>query len=107
MYVTLRCATCDNADCKLARLFIPEDSLEGCTREVTDEQGELLLHYREEVLPFIPMYKNHFAAQEKLEEIYQFLLTIYSCPLGKMLDSKGKVQVPASRPANRQSTAPK
>lgn len=93
MYVTLRCRNCDNIDCKLARQSIPEDSLEGCTREVTDEQVELLLHYKEEVLPFIPMYKNYLGAQEKLEEIYQFLLTIYSCPLGKMLDPKGKVKV--------------
>ena len=91
MYITLKCATCDNIECKLGRYVIPDDSEEGCTREVTEEQAELLQHYQEEVLPFIPMYKNHLAAQNKLEEIYQFLLTIYSCPLGKLINSKGKI----------------
>lgn len=91
MYITLKCATCDNIECKLGRYVIPDDSEEGCTREVTEEQAELLQHYQEEVLPFIPMYKNHLAAQDKLEEIYQFLLTIYSCPLGKLINSKGKI----------------
>lgn len=91
MYITLKCATCDNIECKLSRYVIPDDSEEGCTREVTEEQAELLQHYQEEVLPFIPMYKNHLAAQNKLEEIYQFLLTIYSCPLGKLINSKGKI----------------
>ena len=91
MYITLKCATCDNIECKLGRYVIPDDSEEGCTREVTEEQAELLQHYQEEVLPFIPMYKNHLAAQDKLEEIYQFLSTIYSCPLGKLINSKGKI----------------
>lgn len=91
MYITLKCATCDNIECKLGRYVIPDDSKEGCTREVTEEQAELLQHYQEEVLPFIPMYKNHLAAQDKLEEIYQFLLTIYSCPLGKLINNKGKI----------------
>ena len=78
MYVTLKCSSCDNIECKLGRYVIPDDSEEGCTREVTEEQAELLQHYQEEVLPFIPMYKNRIAAQDKLEEIYQFLSTIYS-----------------------------
>jgi len=91
VYITLRCAKCDNPDCRLGRYVIPEDSLEGCTRKVTDEQAAQLQHYTEEVLPFVNMYKNFSAAQEKLEEIYQFLLTIYSCPVGKLLDAKGKV----------------
>ena len=103
MYITLKCATCDNIECKLGRYIIPDDSEEGCTREVTEEQAELLQHYQEEVLPFIPMYKNHLAAQDKLEEIYQFLLTIYSCPLGKLINSKGKIILDSKIVGNRLS----
>ena len=55
MYVTLRCATCDNAECNLGRYLIPDGSQEGCTRDVTDEQAKELQHYQQEVLPFIPM----------------------------------------------------
>lgn len=91
MYITLRCGKCDNAECNLARYFIPEDSQEGCTREVNDEQAENFEHYVQEVLPFVTMYKNHQAAIEKLTEIYSFLESIYTCPIGKLLDSKGKV----------------
>ena len=107
MYVTLRCATCDNAECNLGRYLIPDGSQEGCTREVTDEQAEKLQHHEEEVLPFIPMYKNHIAAQQKLEEIYQFLQTIYSCPLGKLLDTKGKIIPDPNIVSKRQNRVPK
>ena len=107
MYITLKCATCDNIECKLGRYVIPDDSEEGCTREVTEEQAELLQHYQEEVLPFIPMYKNHLAAQDKLEEIYQFLLTIYSCPLGKLINNKGKIILDPKIVDNRLSREPK
>lgn len=107
MYITLKCATCDNIECKFGRYVIPDDSEEGCTREVTEEQAELLQYYQEEVLPFIPMYKNHLAAQDKLEEIYQFLSTIYSCPLGKLLDAKGKVIPDPNIVDNRLRRAPK
>ena len=106
MYITLKCATCDNIECKLGRYVIPDDSEEGCTREVTEEQAELLQHYQEEVLPFIPMYKNHLAAQDKLEEIYQFLLTIYSCPLGKLINSKGKIILDPKIVGNRLNREP-
>lgn len=107
MYITLKCTTCDNIDCKLGRYVIPDDSEEGCTREVTEEQAELLQHYQKEVLPFIPMYKNHLAAQDKLEEIYQFLLTIYSCPLGKLINSKGKIILDPKIVDNRLNREPK
>lgn len=107
MYITLRCDECDNTECHLARYFIPEDSQEGCTREVADKQAEKLQHYEEEVLPFIPMYKNHIAAQQKLEEIYQFLQTIYSCPLGKLINSKGKIILDPKIVDNRLNREPK
>lgn len=101
MYITLRCATCDNIDCKLGRYFIPENSKEGCTRKVSEQQAALFQHYQEEVLPFIGMYKNHTAAQEKLNEIYKFLLIIYECPIGKLLDYKGKIKLASNNDDSR------
>lgn len=90
MYATLRCEGCDNPDCSIGRLFIPEGSLEGCTRSVTDDQAMMLLHYENEVLPFVGMYEDQKIAQEKLEETYQFFLGIYGCDLGAKLDERGK-----------------
>lgn len=91
MFVTLRCAGCDNPNCKIGRYIIPDDSLEGCTREVTDEQAAQLTHYIDEVLPFIPMYKNTDVIYQKFDEIYDFLQSIYTCPIGRLLDARGKV----------------
>lgn len=90
MYATLRCEGCDNPDCSIGRLFIPEGSLEGCTRSVTDDQAMMLSHYENEVLPFVKMYEDQKIAQEKLDNIYQFLLGIYGCDIGAKLDERGK-----------------
>lgn len=107
MYITLQCIGCDNINCRYGRYFIPDDSLEGCTREVSEEQWEKLEHLTKEVLPFIPMYKNHNAAQNKLQEISTFLDEIYSCPLGKLLDTKGKVIESPKIADRRLNMAPK
>ena len=107
MYITLKCQSCDNMDCPFGRYFIPDESEEGCTRAVSEEQADRLQHYQEEILPFIPMYKNPIAAQQKLTEIYDFLQNIYSCPIGKLLDAKGKVILDAKIFDNRRNRAPK
>lgn len=107
MYITLRCGKCDNTECNLARYFVPEDSQEGCTREVNDEQAENFEHYVHEVLPFVTMCKNHQAAIKKLAEIYSFLESIYTCPIGKLLNSKGKVIKDPNIVDNRLRRAPK
>lgn len=46
------CANCDNPNCQLGRLFIPEDSLEGCSRRVSEEEFSRYVHYMTEVIPF-------------------------------------------------------
>lgn len=107
MYIKLKCSECDNIDCNLGRYLIPDDSEEGCTREVTEEQNERYTHYIQEVLPFIPMYDNHKTAQDKLNEISQFLNSIYSCPLGKLLDAKGKIISDPNIVSKRQNRVPK
>lgn len=94
MFVTLRCRKCDNAECGIARLFIPEGSLEGCTREIDDMDSDKMYNYIEEILPFISRYESPQTAQEKLNEISSFMEGIYAAPLGRKLDQKGKATQP-------------
>ena len=83
MYVTLRCQTCDNIDCPIARLYVPYDSLEGCTREVTEDLAAQYTHAIEEVLPFAKTSSQFDSIEQTLSEIYQ-------SNIGRKLDAKGK-----------------
>ena len=83
MYVTLRCQTCDNIDCPIARLYVPYDSLEGCTREVTEDLAAQYTHAIEEVLPFAKTSSQFDSVEQTLSEIYQ-------SSIGRKLDAKGK-----------------
>lgn len=84
MYITLRCKHCDNTDCPIARAYIPEDSLEGCTRRVSEEDSEKFQYYIEEVIPLSHSFS-------RLEEARVFLDRMYHMPFGRKLDAKGKV----------------
>lgn len=83
MFVTLRCRHCDKVDCPSARPYIPDDSLEGCTRQVSDLDAEKFQYYIEEVIPMHP-------PMTRLLDAEQFLQQIYQAPLGRKLDVKGK-----------------
>lgn len=83
MYVTLRCQTCDNIDCPIARLYVPYDSLEGCTREVSEDLAAQYTHAIEEVLPFAKTSSQFDSVERTLNEIYQ-------SNIGRKLDAKGK-----------------
>lgn len=83
MYITLRCQTCDNIDCPIARLYVPYDSLEGCTREVTEDLAAQYTHAIEEVLPFAKTSSQFDSVEQTLNEIYQ-------SSIGRKLDAKGK-----------------
>lgn len=47
-------------------------------------------HYIEEVLPFLHKAKNKEAMSRIYNEIIDFLLYVYSLPLGTKLDKYGK-----------------
>lgn len=85
MYVTLRCQKCDNTDCPIARLYVPYDSLEGCTREVSEDLAAQYTHAIEEVLPFAKTSSQFDSVEQILNEIYQ-------SSIGQKLDAKGKAQ---------------
>lgn len=83
MYVTLRCQKCDNIECPIARAYVPYDSIEGCTRDVSEQEAQLFHHMVEEVLPFARTREQFEAVERCLEEVY-------SSPLGRKLDKAGK-----------------
>lgn len=90
MFIKLQCRTCDNIDCQLGRKVIPEDSLEGCTREVSEDLAAQYYHATEEVLPFVLLGKNPDSSWEKLEEITRIQEQVYQQKIGSLLDSKAK-----------------
>ena len=68
--VSLHCHECDNDSCPLCRIgeYVPEESRQGCTRKLDDG-----------------MYKN------EIERVDEFLKYVYKrCPIGTVLDEKGK-----------------
>ena len=83
MYVTLRCQKCDNIDCPIARLYVPYDSLEGCTREVSEDLAAQYTHAIEEVLPFAKTSSQFDSIERTLNEVYQ-------SNIGRKLDARGK-----------------
>lgn len=97
MYVTLRCQTCDNIDCPIARLYVPYDSLEGCTREVTEDLAAQYTHAIEEVLPFAKTSSQFDSVEQTLNEIYQ-------SSIGRKLDAKGKALPQREHPKESKDT---
>lgn len=93
MFVTLRCQKCDNIDCPMARAYIPYESNEGCTRDVSEQEAQLFHHMIEEVLPFA-------RTRSQFEAVDSCLARVYASPLGRKLDASGKaLPLPASNSA--------
>lgn len=93
MFITLRCQKCDNVDCPMARAYVPYESNEGCTRDVSEQEGQLFHHMIEEVLPFA-------RTQTQFEAVESCLAKVYASPLGRKLDAFGKaLPLPASNSA--------
>lgn len=91
-YITLRCVECGNTHCSICPCgtYVPEDSLRGCTRKVSELDAEKFYHYQQEVIPFIHMNKNQETSCRTHNEILNFFERIYSSPLGKRLGKSGK-----------------
>lgn len=91
-FVTLRCKDCENDECSLCLqgTWISEDSLQGCTRKVTEEEKVKFTHYQEEVVPFLHLNKNKNSERSIYKEVISFLQDIYSKPIGTKLSKRGK-----------------
>lgn len=90
--VKLRCSECGNISCCYANKYIPIDSLEGCTRKVTEEVEIEYYHLINEVAPFMYMNTTKEYQNKTYHEIDRLLNNIYSMPIGQKLDKKGKVK---------------
>lgn len=90
MFITLRCTKCGNMDCAYARKYIPEDSREGCTREVSEEMAEKFIHDTQELLPFLRTRHRTESTDRSFLLIEKDFESIYSAPLGRLIDPKGK-----------------
>lgn len=91
MFVTLRCAECDNVDCDIARRYVPDGSLEGCTRGLDDAQAQALYHCVSEVLPFLHLRGRSATTDAQFQEIDGCLGKAYAAPLGRRIAADGKV----------------
>lgn len=92
MYITLRCRLCGHVACPYARKYIPEDSEEGCTRQVGEELAERFIHDTQEVLPFLPLRPRTQVTDSAFARIESDFEQIYQAPLGRLVDSKGKAK---------------
>ncbi len=87
MFLKLRCYDCDNTDCALCPLhsWIDEESLEGCTREVSENFYAKYEHEIAEVLPF-----QSLGQKVDYSTIDYIQAQLYSKRIGTMLDANGK-----------------
>lgn len=87
MYITLRCQKCDNIECPIARNYVPYDSLEGCTRQVSQEIYGKWQNLMIETLPFLHLRQ---ITAPFYEEINLLENEVYSSRLGRKIDMNGK-----------------
>lgn len=92
MFVTLRCAECDNTECSAARAYVPQDSLEGCTRKLSDQESEEFYHLTEEVRPFLHLRPVSDATRQQFTAIDRLLDRVYLAPIGRKLGTDGRVK---------------
>lgn len=90
--VKLRCGECENISCCYANKYIPMDSLEGCTRKVTEDMEIEYYHLINEVAPFMYMNTTKEYQNNVYHQIIQLLNNIYSMPIGVKLNKKGKAK---------------
>lgn len=88
MFITLRCQKCDNVECPIARAYVPYESNEGCTREVSQETYERWQHLMIETLPFLSLRRITSQVYADIDSLEN---EVYSSKLGRKLDYNGKV----------------
>lgn len=95
MYITLRCFDCENIECKICPCgkYISENSKQGCTRQLTDEEADKYYHLLEEVRPFIYKDTTKEYQNKTYKKIIDFLYDIYSKPLGQKIGKSGKAVI--------------
>lgn len=97
MYITLRCQKCDNVECPIARKYIPYDSLEGCTRQVSQETYGKWQHLMIETLPFLHLRQITAPVYAEIDSLEN---KVYTSKLGRKIDMDGKALPESIQPSN-------
>lgn len=86
-YISLYCYTCPKYDCAFCCIgsYVPEDSLRGCVRQITEDDFAKYHHLTDEELPFA------MDKEKVLNEISDIERKICSASVSHILDAKGKV----------------
>lgn len=92
-FISLRCIDCENTTCRAAKRYVPIDSLEGCTRKVSEDDAAKYYHLLEEVAPFLYIKTSKEYQSRTYKEITDFLEYIYSKPFGQKLNRKGTIRL--------------
>lgn len=92
VYLKLNCIDCEFVECKIAKKYVKNDSKEGCTRKVPEQDAAKFYHYIEEVIPFWKMYPADHIAKSYNQIIEFFYDYIYTAPITQRLDPRGKVK---------------
>lgn len=103
MYITLRCQKCDNVECPIARKYIPYDSLEGCTRQVSQETYGKWQHLMIETLPFLHLRQITAPVYAEIDSLEN---RVYTSKLGRKIDMDGKAlpeSIQLSNPSQQRS----
>ena len=92
--LVLRCRDCEHVNCIYSHKYIPENSLEGCTRIVTDDTCAKYEHYLLEKWPNA-LAMNY--PKEHISQIYSEIINfldseIYVAPIGQKLNKHGKIK---------------
>ena len=92
--LVLRCKDCENMNCVYSHEYIPEGSLEGCTRILTDDA---YAKYEHLLLEKWPNAISMEYPRETISQIYKEIVTFlddetYAAPIGQKLDKRGKVK---------------
>lgn len=86
-YISLHCYGCGKYNCSICPIgtYVPEDSLRGCVRQISEDDFARYHHLADEELPFAK------DKEEVLNRISELERKICSAPLSHILDAKGKI----------------
>jgi len=91
VFLRLYCWNCDAIECKYAKKYAPINSLNGCNRQVLEENFAQYIHYLEEVMPYWKQYSADWV-NDSYFEINNFLQNnIYNQPITALFNGKGEI----------------
>lgn len=94
--IKLKCYECENTNCSLyprGTYVGDEESLQGCSRSVSEEDYAKYQHYEQEIWPFAHTNTSYSRQMDIYKKIIDFLYHIYNQPVLHTYNSKGKINI--------------